>query len=126
VRLTGWPSESEDESRPSTRRKKENDTKIAVLKAQLKELMSKPLLGRGVSTRYITSGSRPIADDIISGEGKSSNMQVLFRISLGVVHETMLGLKKSEAGDDLVAVAKRKRVSKKGQEEPEEWHGFDS
>lgn len=38
----------------------------------------------------------------------------------------MLGLKKSEAGDDLVAVAKRKAAHKKEQEEPEEWHGFNS
>lgn len=70
------PSESEDESHPSKQRKKKNDAKIAVLKAQLKELMSQPLLSRGVSARYITSGSRPIADDIISGNGRSSGMRV--------------------------------------------------
>ncbi|OJA11403.1 hypothetical protein AZE42_03952 [Rhizopogon vesiculosus] len=103
-------SESEDESHPSKQRQKKNDVKTAVLKNQLKELMSQPLLSRGVSTRYITSGSRPIADAIISGE----------------VHETMLGLKKSEAGDDLVAGAKPKPASKKVHEEPDEWHGFDS
>jgi len=38
----------------------------------------------------------------------------------------MLGLKKSEPGDDLVAVTKPKLVNKKEHEEPEEWHGFDS
>ncbi|KAG1862732.1 ATP-dependent RNA helicase [Suillus subalutaceus] len=103
-------SESDDESNPSKHRKKNNDAKMALLKAKLKELMSQPLLSRGVSTRYITSGSRPIADDIISGD----------------VHETMLGLKKSEAGDDLVAAAKRKLVHKKVHEEPEEWNGFGS
>ncbi|KAG0706963.1 ATP-dependent RNA helicase [Suillus ampliporus] len=103
-------SDSADESHPSKQRKKNNDTKTAVLKAELKELMSQPLLSRGVSIRYITSGSRPIADDIISGD----------------VHEIMLGLKKSEAGDDLVAVAKRKPVDKKEHEEPEEWNGFGS
>ncbi|KAJ8585683.1 ATP-dependent RNA helicase [Rhizopogon salebrosus TDB-379] len=101
--------ESGDESHPSKQRKKQNDAKTATLKAQLKKLLSQPLLSRGVSTRYITSGNRPIADDIISGD----------------VHETMLGLKKSEAGDDLVAGAKRKAVNKKGPVEPEEWHGFD-
>lgn len=69
--LTGRPSESADESNPSKARKKNNDAKMAVLKAKLKELMAQPLLSRGVSTRYITSGSRPIADDIISGDGKS-------------------------------------------------------
>jgi ATP-dependent RNA helicase DDX24/MAK5 len=103
-------SESTDENNSSKHQKKNNDTKMAVLKAKLKELMRQPLLSRGVSTRYITSGSRPIADDIISGD----------------VHETMLGLKKSEAGDDLVAVAKHKSVHKKVHEEPEEWNGFGS
>ncbi|KAG1747358.1 ATP-dependent RNA helicase [Suillus lakei] len=103
-------SESADENNPSKHRKKKNDAKMAVLKAELKVLMSQPLLSRGVSTRYITSGSRPVADDIISGD----------------VHETMLGLKKSEAGDDLVAVAKQKPVNKKVHEEPEEWNGFGS
>lgn len=101
-------SESADESNPSKHRKKKADAKIAVLKAKLRELMSQPLLSRGVSTRYITSGSRPIADDIISGD----------------VHEIMLGLKKSEAGDDLVAAAKP--VHKKVHEEPGEWNGFGS
>ncbi|KAG2117225.1 ATP-dependent RNA helicase [Suillus discolor] len=103
-------SESADESNPSKARKKNNDAKMAVLKAKLKELMAQPLLSRGVSTRYITSGSRPIADDIISGD----------------VHETMLGLRKSEAGDDLVAATRRKQMHKKVHEEPEEWNGFGS
>ncbi|KAG1776796.1 ATP-dependent RNA helicase [Suillus placidus] len=103
-------SESADESNPSKHQKRNNDAKMAVLKAKLKELMSQPLLSRGVSMRYITSGSRPIADDIISGD----------------VHETMLGLKKSEAGDDLVAAAKQKPAHKQVHEEPEEWNGFGS
>jgi ATP-dependent RNA helicase DDX24/MAK5 len=70
--LTYRPSESGDESHPSKQRKKQNDAKTATLKAQLKKLLSQPLLSRGVSTRYITSGNRPIADDIISGDGRSS------------------------------------------------------
>lgn len=125
--LTSWSSESADESNPSKHRKKKADAKIAVLKAKLRELMSQPLLSRGVSTRYITSGSRPIADDIISGDGKSLGLKFppLFLLRC-VVHETMLGLKKSEAGDDLVAAAKRKPMHKKVHEEPEEWNGFGS
>ncbi|KAG2059731.1 DEAD-domain-containing protein [Suillus hirtellus] len=103
-------SESADESNPSKARKKNNDAKMAVLKAKLKDLVAQPLLSRGVSTRYITSGSRPIADDIISGD----------------VHETMLGLRKSEAGDDLVAATRRQPMHKKVHEEPEEWNGFGS
>jgi ATP-dependent RNA helicase DDX24/MAK5 len=125
--LTSRSSESADETNPSKHRKKKTDAKIAVLKTKLKELVSQPLLSRGVSTRYITSGSRPIADDIISGDGRSLGLKLssLFLLRC-VVHETMLGLKKSEAGDDLVAAAKQKPVHKIVHEEPEEWNGFGS
>ncbi|KAL1759633.1 hypothetical protein FB107DRAFT_195150, partial [Schizophyllum commune] len=43
---------------PSKRQKKAANTKTAALKAQLKELLAQPLIARGVSTKYITSGSR--------------------------------------------------------------------
>lgn len=45
------------------------NAQAAALKAELKEMLSRPLIARGVSTRYITSGSRPIADDILAGKG---------------------------------------------------------
>lgn len=38
----------------------------------------------------------------------------------------MLGLRKSEAGDDLVAATRRKLMHEKVHEEPEEWNGFGS
>ncbi|KAF8842413.1 DEAD-domain-containing protein [Paxillus ammoniavirescens] len=59
----------EDENKPSKYQRKRMGTKIATLKAELEEMLSRPLLARGVSARYITSGSRPIADDIVSGNG---------------------------------------------------------
>ena len=40
-----------------------------------------------------------------------------------VDHETMLGLKRSQAGHDVVAV-KRKNVKKEVKSETEEWRGF--
>ncbi|KAH7887065.1 ATP-dependent RNA helicase [Phlebopus sp. FC_14] len=101
-------SASEDDSKPSKYQKKRFDAKTASLKAELKEMLSRPLLARGVSTRYVTSGSRPVADDMIAGN----------------VHETMLGLKKTDAGDDLI-VAKKRPWAKK-EEQPEEWTGFGS
>ncbi|KIJ61810.1 hypothetical protein HYDPIDRAFT_115264 [Hydnomerulius pinastri MD-312] len=103
-------SASDGENKPSKYQKKQFDAKTASLKAELKGMLSRPLLARGVSTRYITSGSRPIADDIIAGK----------------VHDTMLGLKKTDAGSDLVATKKKRPASKREQQEPEEWAGFSS
>ncbi|KAH0835852.1 ATP-dependent RNA helicase [Lanmaoa asiatica] len=62
-------SASEDEARPTKHQRKRASVQIAALKAELKEMLSRPLIARGVSTRYITSGSRPIADDILAGKG---------------------------------------------------------
>ncbi|KAJ3008803.1 hypothetical protein NUW54_g3019 [Trametes sanguinea] len=66
---------------------------------------------RGVSTRYITSGVHSIADDLITGE----------------YHENMVGLKKVQAGTDLVPAKARKKKAKaqaKVKEEHEEWGGI--
>ena len=40
---------------------------MARMKAELKHLLSQPLIARGISTRYLTSGSRPIVDDLLAG-----------------------------------------------------------
>ncbi|TRM63614.1 P-loop containing nucleoside triphosphate hydrolase protein [Schizophyllum amplum] len=85
-------SESESEA-PSKRQKKVADGKTAALKAQLRVLLAQPLVARGVSTRYITSGSRPIVDDLLAGDS----------------NEALIGLKKSEARNDLVHTKKRKK-----------------
>jgi ATP-dependent RNA helicase DDX24/MAK5 len=62
-------SESEDEQdRPTKHKAKSQNTKTAGLKAELKHLLLQPLIAKGVSTRYITSGSRPVVDDLIAGE----------------------------------------------------------
>ena len=53
---------------PSKHQRKNANAKTAGLKAELKHLLAQPLIARGVSTRYITSGSRPIVDDMIKGE----------------------------------------------------------
>lgn len=59
-----------DEERPSKQKRKAKDAKNAALKAELKHLLSQPLIARGVSASYITSGSRSIVDDLISGDCK--------------------------------------------------------
>ncbi|KAJ7666104.1 ATP-dependent RNA helicase [Mycena polygramma] len=98
-----------DEDKPSNQKRKAKDLKNANLKAELKRLLAQPIVARGVSTRYITSGSRPIVDDILAGE----------------FNETMVGIKKSEAGNDLV-VGKKKKVKVVAKEAEEEWHGIEA
>ncbi|KZT69924.1 DEAD-domain-containing protein [Daedalea quercina L-15889] len=100
----------EQGSAPTKAQRKASDAKVASLKAELKSLLEQPLVARGVSTRYITSGAVSIADDMLAG----------------TFHETMLGLKKAEAGSDLVASKKRKSKLKATvkKEEFEEWEGI--
>ncbi|KIP12099.1 hypothetical protein PHLGIDRAFT_62387, partial [Phlebiopsis gigantea 11061_1 CR5-6] len=99
-------SDDDDAKAPSKHRRKASNVKTAALKAELKGLLAQPLIARGVSTRYITSGSRPIVDDVMTGDH----------------HEKMLGLKKTQAGQDVLPAKPRKAVKK---EEYEEWKGLD-
>lgn len=55
-------------SNGAVRSNKTRDSKLVQLKSELKELLNQPLIARGVSTRYITSGSRPVASAILAGE----------------------------------------------------------
>ena len=63
-------SDDDDDSKavPSKHKKKTANAKTSALKAELKELLAQPLVARGVSTRYITSGSRSIVDDVMAGQ----------------------------------------------------------
>ncbi|KAF8635393.1 hypothetical protein AX15_000394 [Amanita polypyramis BW_CC] len=60
-----------DGEKSSRKKQKVQDGKTAVLKAQLKQMLSQPLLARGISTKYITSGSKPIVDDLLAGDCES-------------------------------------------------------
>ena len=57
----------EQESAPTKAQRKAADAKVARLKAELKGLLAQPLVAKGVSTRYITSGAVSIADDMLAG-----------------------------------------------------------
>ncbi|KAI0087341.1 DEAD-domain-containing protein [Irpex rosettiformis] len=96
-------SGDERKAGPSKHQRKSRNAKTTALKAELKQLLAQPLVARGVSTRYITSGSRPIVDDVIDG----------------TYHETMVGLKKSKAGEDVLPVKRHKTKP-----EQQEWTGF--
>jgi hypothetical protein len=64
------PRSSADDTGGTTRREaKAQKGKAAALKGELARLLAQPLVARGVSTRYITSGSAPIADDLVAGQG---------------------------------------------------------
>jgi len=60
-------SDSDDEGKVSNQKRKAKDSAMTSMKAELKQLLSQPLIARGISTRYITSGSRPIVDDLLAG-----------------------------------------------------------
>lgn len=61
--------EPQGESKSKSNRKAA-DAKTASLRAQLKQMLAQPLIARGISTRYVTSGSRPIVEDILAGTRK--------------------------------------------------------
>ncbi|OCH86850.1 DEAD-domain-containing protein [Obba rivulosa] len=101
------PTDDDARNALSKRKLKAAEAKTAALKAELKQLLAQPLVARGISTRYITSGSRPVADEMLAGE----------------LNEQMVGLRKVEAGSDLVP-AKKRKAKAKTKEEFEEWNGL--
>ncbi|KZT04454.1 DEAD-domain-containing protein [Laetiporus sulphureus 93-53] len=105
--------ENEQRGAPSKQKRRSISTKVSAMKAELKGLLAQPLVARGISTRYITSGSVPIADQLLAGE----------------YNETMVGLKRIEAGSDLIGTKKRGRRAKQ-EDNPtaqfDEWKGFES
>jgi len=105
-------SDSDDEGKLSNQKRRAKNNAMASMKAELKHLLSQPLIARGISTRYITSGSRLIVDDLLAGN----------------LNEVMLGLKKAEAGSDTVIVAKKKKEQKQvvvsKEDFEEEWGGI--
>lgn len=65
--LTACFSNSDGES---TGIAKKASAAVTGLKMELKQLLAKPLLARGVSAKYITSGARAIAHELVTGDRK--------------------------------------------------------
>ncbi|KAJ3927849.1 MAG: ATP-dependent RNA helicase [Lentinula lateritia] len=83
-----------DGDEPNKRQRKADQATAAALKAQLRQMLAQPLIARGISAKYITSGSNHIVDELISGG----------------YNEKMLGVGINDAGSDLSkAKAKRKK-----------------
>lgn len=40
------------------------------MKAELRAMIAQPLVARGISVKYLTSGSRSIVDDLVASHGK--------------------------------------------------------
>ncbi|ODN77156.1 ATP-dependent RNA helicase MAK5 [Cryptococcus amylolentus CBS 6039] len=70
------------------------DGKVDGLKMELRELLKEKLVARGVSTRYPTSGSKVIVDDLIKSTG----------------HGMLLGASTSKAYDEVESTGKRKKI----------------
>jgi ATP-dependent RNA helicase DDX24/MAK5 len=92
--------------RPSSRR----TVKAEGLKAELKALLKEPLVARGVSAKYPTSGSKVIIDDLLASAGMSAAL-VWNRTDL-VGHGTLLGAPTLKAHEE-VQKPKKKLFKKK-------------
>ncbi|KAI3601284.1 atp-dependent rna helicase mak5 [Moniliophthora roreri] len=113
---------------PKTKLKQ--DAKLASMKAELKRLLSQPLLARGASMRYITSGSNPLVEELLQRE---QDMLVKEATQNSTATPVLLGLgsgAKRDAGEDVVNAAKKKKKDKKNvktkshKKEEEEWKGI--
>jgi len=97
-------SDPEDPDLPYQSRKHQKTTKsgskVDSLKAHLEDLLREPLVARGVSTRYPTSGSKVIVDDLLRSTG----------------HETLLGARTSKAYDEVQVIKKsaKRKVNSAG------------
>jgi hypothetical protein len=54
-------------------KKRKNDNQTASLKAELKQLLSQPLLAKGVSAKYLTSGTKDVVTALLSTKGIQSS-----------------------------------------------------
>lgn len=92
--------------------------KLKALKADLTELLHQPILARGISAKFITSGSRPIVDDLLRGDSMfhySSSCSTNTK-NHNLAHDTLLGVKITDAKADILNANRRtkgKRVVKR-------------
>ena len=126
-------SESDNETKLSTQKRRAKDQQMQGMKAELKHLLSQPLLARGVIKNYITSGSVSIVDDLIAGSRASLRLSRSEPVLNGhPVNDTMVGMKKAEAGSEMTITKRKKKktpqvvATVKSEEIEEEWSGIDT
>ncbi|THU94511.1 DEAD-domain-containing protein [Dendrothele bispora CBS 962.96] len=88
-----FASESDDD-RPTKRQRKAKDVQNNAMKVELKKMLAQPLVAKGVSVRYITSGNNSIVDNLLAGD----------------YNDKMLGVGKNDAEHDVVHAKKKKKV----------------
>ena len=116
---------SSDRAGGSKRLIKAHEAKLGQLKAELRGLLKQPLVARGVSTRYVTSGSNPIAHNMLAGECGWIDVPTTLCLSDSLTdHEGMIGVRKTEAGADIAPWKERTVAVTKENEEFEEWTGI--
>ena len=95
---------------------KANKRNVPALKAELKALLAEPLMARGVSARYPTSGSKIIVDDLVNATGQCIAPRNVLVLMIG--HGNLLGASTTKAYDEVhkarpkSLVLKRKRAVK--------------
>ncbi|KAF5392731.1 hypothetical protein D9757_000998 [Collybiopsis confluens] len=111
-------------SHPSKRQQKINQAQTAVLKGQLKEMLAQPIMARGISARYITSGSRSIIDELVSGE-YNDKMLGVGTGDADMDVEKKGAMKKRKEGKAKKAVGIVGKIEKEKEDEgEEEWAGI--
>ncbi|EIW66497.1 hypothetical protein TREMEDRAFT_65359 [Tremella mesenterica DSM 1558] len=81
--------------------------KVVELKEELNRLLAEPLIARGVSARYPTSGSKVIVGDLLSARG----------------HPTLLGASSTSAYDEIQFAKKKKpKLSATGERRSKQIH----
>ena len=126
---------SDDEEASSKKRKRTADNQTAGMKAELKHLLSQPLLAKGVSAKYLTSGTKDVVSSLLNSKGECllPRMCTSFPCSyLYSGHEAMVGYAMEDARRDLAqgkkSMLKKSKASakKKRDAQEEEWTGFGS
>lgn len=79
--------------------------KLARLKEQLKKKLAEPLVARGISAKYITSGDQSVVDDLLAGNstcsptyGSTLANDIFF---FAAVNPVMVGIKHTEAREEV-------------------------
>lgn len=101
-----------DGDQPSKSKQRTIAAKNTSLKWELKKLLARPLIAKGVSPKYITSGSRDIAGGLLAGERMFSWPLSYYSSNthLSIVHKSMVGLRKSGAGVDVSKKKQKRKV----------------
>ena len=68
--LTTLSCSDEEKDSHVNRVKKHQEGKVQGLKQELKRMLATPIMSRGVSAKFITSGSRPIINDLLAGQSE--------------------------------------------------------